>query len=250
MKLVIDCHTHCGPWCGIPTRTGSPRSLAASLERSGIDRGLVSSSRALLADLVSGNDDTARAVESESRLYGYIYVDPLRIDESIREIERFAGHPKFVGLKTRDSQHGLPYDSPQYRAVFEAASARRLPALLHVFSFASMKAAFGLARTYPGTLILAHMGGPDWRRVTEFAPEDIPPNVVIDPVSSFQAPGKYELAVRVFGEANVVLGTDCNLFHPGWTLGAIESAALPEATKQRILCDNPARLYGWEGESV
>jgi predicted TIM-barrel fold metal-dependent hydrolase len=250
MKPIFDCHAHCGPWCGIPTRASSPRALAASLERSGIDRGVVSSARALLSDLVSGNDDTARAVEAESRLYGYVYVDPLRIKESIREIERFAGHPKFVGLKTRDSQHGLPYDSSEYRAIFAAAASRRLPALLHVFSIASMKAAFGLARGYPGTLILAHMAGAEWPLTRSLAPGEIPPNVVIDPVSSFQGPGKYELAVRIFGEGNVLFGSDCNLFHPGWTLGAIESAALSADIKNRILCDNSARIFGWGEQAI
>jgi predicted TIM-barrel fold metal-dependent hydrolase len=250
MKPIIDCHTHCGPWPGIPTRTSSPRSLAAVLAGTGIARAVVSSSRALLADMVSGNDDTARAVESEPMLYGYVYVDPLRIDESIREIGRFARHPKFIGLKTRDEHHRRAYDGPEYRAIFAAAAARRLPALLHVFSFASMKAAFGLARTYPGTLILAHMAGAEWSRAAEFGPGDVPPNVVVDPVSSFHAPGKYELAVRVFGEANVVFGSDCNLFHPGWTLGAIESAALPVDMKNRILCDNSARIFGWGEHAV
>lgn len=250
MNTVIDCHAHCGTWPGIPTRTASARSLADILARSGIGRAVVSSSRALLQDLVSGNDETARAAESESMLRGYVYVDSLRVKESVREIERFAAHPKMVGLKTRDEQHRLPYDGPAYRAIFEAAAPRRLPALLHVFSLASMKAAFGLARGYPGTLILAHMAGPEWRRVADFSPADIPPNVVVDPVSSFQEPGKYELAVRVFGETNVVFGTDCNLFHPGWTLGAIESAALPEKAKQEILRDNPARIFGWREETV
>jgi predicted TIM-barrel fold metal-dependent hydrolase len=198
--------------------------------------------------MVSGNDDTARAVESEPMLYGYVYVDPLRVEESIHEIERFAGHPKFVGLKTRDEHHRRPYDGPEYRAIFAAAADRRLPALLHVFSLASMKAAFGLARGYPGVLILAHMAGSEWQRAAEFGPGDVPPNVVVDPVSSFQVPGKYELAVRVFGGANVVFGSDCNLFHPGWTLGTIESAALPEETKQAILCDNPGRVFGWQGQ--
>lgn len=245
MSLVIDCHTHCGPWAGIPTQASSPGALVAALARGGIDRAVVSSSCALVCDMIAGNDETARAVDSEPMLYGYIYVDPLRIDASIREMERFARHPKFVGLKTRDEQHRLPYDSPEYRAVFAAAGERRLPALLHVFSFASLKAALNLALGYAGTLILAHMGGPDWRRVAELKPSDIPPNVVVEPVSSFSGPGKYELAVRVFGEANVVLGTDCNLFHPGWTLGAIESAALPADTKRKILSGNPARLFGW-----
>lgn len=248
MNPIIDCHAHCGPWPGIPTRAASARSLAVILSRSGIVRAVVSSSRALLCDMVSGNDDTARAVESEPMLHGYVYVDPLRIDESIREIGRFAGHPKFVGLKTRDEHHRLPYDGPEYRAIFAAAAGRRLPALLHVFSFASMKAAFGLARGYPGALILAHMAGPEWRRAAEFGPGDVPPNAVVDPVSSFQAPGKYELAVRVFGGANVVYGSDCNLFHPGWTLGAIESAALPEDIKRGILRGNSARIFGWQEE--
>ena len=243
--MIIDCHTHCGTWGGIPTQLASPRKLAQSLAKVGIERAVVSSARALLCDMITGNDDTARATETEAMLYGYIYVDPLRIRESIREIERFAGHPKFIGLKTRDEQHHIPYDAAEYREIFAAASARRLPALLHVFSFASLRAAFGLARGYSGTLMLAHIGGAEWRRIAGLDPGEIPPNVVADPVSSFQGPGKYELAVKMFGADRVVLGTDCNLFHPEWTLGAIAASGLPEATKRKIVHENAARIFGW-----
>ncbi len=239
----FDAHAHFGPWNNIPIRKWTAADLVALLQTAGIERAVVSSVHALLADFVAGNQETQEAIEGHEMLYGYIYVDPYRPAESIREVEVRAEHPKFIGVKSRDVYHGLLYHHRGYREIFAAIRGRRLPALLHAYSVASMQAAMDLAVGYDAPIILAHLAGPDWRECEVFAGREIPSNVYVDPITSMAEPGRYELAVELFGGDRVVFGTDCSLFHPGVAIGAIESSELSEQVKRKIYWDNAARIF-------
>jgi predicted TIM-barrel fold metal-dependent hydrolase len=240
----LDVHAHFGAWNSIPIGRISPADLAAISRAAGIERSVVSSVRGLLTDLVSGNQVTQDAIEQQEMLFGYIYVDPHRPAESIREVEARAKHPKFIGIKSRDDYHGVSYDHQSYRELFAAIKHLRLPGLLHTYSVASMRAAMELAADYDAPLILAHMAPPDWRACAAFASADVPPNVYIDPITSLAEPGRYELAVAVFGEDHVVFGTDGGLFHPGVAIGTIESADLSDEVKRKVYWDNAERIFG------
>jgi predicted TIM-barrel fold metal-dependent hydrolase len=240
----FDVHSHFGPWNTIPIAKHTSDDLVAMLGAAGIERAVVSSVQALLTDLVAGNRATQEAVECHEMLLGYIYVDPHRVREAIREVERLSQHPKFVGIKSRDDYHGLRYNGGEYRDIFRAVRELRLPVLLHTFSVSSMQAAMELASDYPAPVILTHMAGPEWRACRVFAERHVPPNVYVDPVSSASEPGKYEKALELFGEDHLVFGTDCNLFHPGLSIGAIESSELSDDAKRKLYWENAAGIFG------
>jgi predicted TIM-barrel fold metal-dependent hydrolase len=239
----FDVHAHFGPWNSIPIRKWRAADLVALLQAAGIEKAVVSSVQALLADFASGNQATQEAIEQHEMLYGYIYLDPHRPAESIREVEARAGHPKFIGVKSRDIYHGLSYRHPGYREIFAAIKGRRLPALLHTYAVDSMQAAMELASDHDAAIILAHFAGPNWRECEMFAGRQIPGNVYVDPITSMAEPGRYELAVKLFGEDRVVLGTDCSLFHPALAIGAIESSELSEEAKRKVYWDNAQRIF-------
>lgn len=239
----FDVHTHFGPWNTIPIATTSAEDLVALLHSAEIEQAVVSSVRALLDDMVEGNQVTQEAVEQHEMLYGYIYVDPHRVAESVREVEARAGHPKLIGLKSRDDYHGRAYNHQTYREIFGAVKKLRLPALLHTFSVGSMQAAMELAAEYEAPMILTHFAGPEWRRCEALLGTEVPGNVYLDPVVSVAEPGRYELAVQLVGEDRVVFGTDCSLLHPGWSVGAIESSSLSEAVKRKVYWDNAQRVF-------
>jgi len=239
----FDVHSHFGPWNTIPIRRTSADDLVELLRSVEIEKAVVSSVQALLDDLISGNAATRAAIERHEMLYGYIYLDPYRIADAAREVEKLADHPKFIGVKSRDDYHGRPYNHHSYRELFGAIKARRLPSLLHTFSVSSMRAAMELAAAYEAPVILAHLAGPDWRGCEAFKDTDIPQNVYLDPVSSAAEPGRYELAVELVGEDRVVFGTDCSLFHPGVSVGAIESSELTEAVKRKVYWENAEGVF-------
>jgi hypothetical protein len=239
----FDVHTHFGPWNSIPIAASSADDLVRLLRLVETEKAMVSSVRALLDDMVEGNRVTQKAIERHEMLYGYIYVDPHRVAESVREVEALAGHPKFIGVKSRDDYHGRPYNHSTYREIFSAIKARRLPALLHTFSVESMRAAMELAAEYEAPMILTHMAGPDWRGCETLLGTEIPGNVYLDPVASTAEPGRYELAMRLVGEDRVMFGTDCTLLHPGLSVGAIESSELSEDVKRKVYWDNAQRVF-------
>jgi len=239
----LDVHTHFGPWNSIPIGRSGADDLVDLMRAAQTEKAVVSSVKALLADLALGNQETQAAIERHEMLYGYIYVDPYRIADSVREVERLADHPKFVGVKSRDDYHGLPYNHPSYLEVFSSIKSLGMPALLHTFSVNSMRAAMELAVAYCAPVILAHLAGPDWRRCTALKEADIPPNVYLDPVASAAEPGRYELAIELVGEDRVVYGTDCTLFHPGVSIGAIESSELTDVVKRKIYWENAENMF-------
>ncbi len=239
----LDVHTHFGPWNSIPIGRSGADDLVDLMRGAETEKAIVSSVKALLADLVLGNQETRAAIERHEMLYGYIYLDPHRIADSVREVERLADHPKFVGVKSRDDYHGLPYNHRNYLEMFSSIRSLRLPALLHTFSVSSMRTAMELAAAYGAPVILTHLAGPDWRRCMALKEAEIPPNVYLDSVSSAAEPGRYELAIELVGEDRVVYGTDCTLFHPGVSIGAIESSELTDEVKRKIYWENAERVF-------
>jgi len=239
----IDVHTHFGPWNSIPGRRWDAASLVALMQQAEVEKAVVSSVRAVLTDLVPGNDETQAAIDQHEMLYGYIYVDPHRVSDSMAEIEKRRAHPKFLGIKSRDEYHGHRYNDAAYREIFAAARPHRLPALLHCFSFSAIQCALELAADYDAPVILTHMAGFEWRRCEGLLGQELPPNVCFDPVSSASEPGKYELALALLGEDHLVFGTDCTLLHPGLSIGAVESSELSEEVKRKLYWDNPKRIF-------
>ncbi len=52
-----------------------------------------------------------------------------------------------------------------------------------------------------------------------------------------------EMAIRVFGEQQVLLGTDCPIFPMEWSVAAASEADLSPKQRQMLLHDNAARLH-------
>jgi predicted TIM-barrel fold metal-dependent hydrolase len=239
----LDVHAHCGPWNTIPGTKWDDEALVMLYSALEIEKGIVSSVRALLADLISGNQETQQVVERHEALFGYIYVDPHRPDDSRAQVEALASHPKFIGVKSRDDYHGAAYNGAAYRGLFAALADFRLPALLHTFSVHSMQCALEIAADYGAPVILTHLGGFEWRGAERLHDQGIPGNVYLEPVSSASEPGKYELAVSLVGEDRVVFGTDATLFHPAMAIGAIESSELSEETKRKVYWENAEGVF-------
>lgn len=239
----LDVHAHCGPWNTIPGASWDDEALVALYAALDIEKGIVSSTRAILADLANGNQETLRVVESHEALFGYVYIDPHRRDDSRALAETLASHPKFVGLKTRDEYHGTAYNGREYRALFASLVDLHLPVLLHTFSVHSMQCAVEVAADYGAPVILTHLGGFEWRAAERLRDQGLPGNVFLDPISSASEPGKYELALSLVGEDRVVFGTDATLFHPALAVGAIESSDLSDEVKRKLYWENAEGVF-------
>jgi uncharacterized protein len=87
-----------------------------------------------------------------SRFLGTIRVNPEDPKGAVAEIERLAGHPKFVQVGV-PMQSREPYGKPMFEPIWEAAAAHGLPVAVHINGGNGVDYAptfAGHAHTYPG----------------------------------------------------------------------------------------------------
>src|SRR5262245_47778053 len=93
---TFDAHLHCPAEIGElwqwHTVTRSFEEFVSYLDRTGVERGIINSQRSQLkgtpAEFIAGNREVARYVEEyKGRFLGACVVNPLFIDEALREIE-------------------------------------------------------------------------------------------------------------------------------------------------------------------
>jgi len=237
----IDVHGHLGPWYS-PDDGAHLGALLAALRKWDIERTILSAARSLLVDMETGNREVEAAVEAYDELLGYVYVDPTRPDAAVAEIERYASHPKLVGIKSRPDYHDERIDSPAFRPILEAAAAHRLPALIHFWEPGPPHAHIAVAEEFDLPIILAHAGGNLWKQCVDAVAGH--PNIYLDFCSSIADAGKIEYGVAAVGADHVVLGTDLMLIHPAWTMGMFLDAEITDADRRLILRENAIRLFG------
>jgi predicted TIM-barrel fold metal-dependent hydrolase len=182
----------------------------------------------------AGNALTASWFEREPRAYGLIVVNPLRQNESLAQIERYAEHPRFVGLKTIQDFTGTTLDDPLYEPFLVKAAAQRLPLLAH------MPGMDKAARRHPEvTFVAAHA---NWGRAQRFI--EIP-NVCFDFSTGHALRHETQLArfIRAVGARRVLYGSDGQLVSPAWSLSKLLQAGLEPAEENLILRENAYRVF-------
>jgi predicted TIM-barrel fold metal-dependent hydrolase len=209
----------------------------------GIDVCVTSSASAILYDFREGNAELAADLERTQGCFGYVVVNPHYLDESLAELERYRGHPKFVGMKLHHEQQAYAMDEPAVERLVREAARLRLPVLAHTFSLTAAAHLRALARRFEALpFIMAHMGGAQWRQAIPHVADT--PNIYLDPCSSYSETGKVELAVREAGAGRVVFGSDATLFNPWFVIGMVESAAIDDGARRQIYWDTAQAIFG------
>lgn len=229
----IDIHLHYGEWNMLVPRT-SVGAMGEDLERFHTVLGLVSSALALRADGPAGNEETARVLEEEPRLFGYIYLDPIHPRASREDLERYAASPRFVGVKTRPDHHRTSLLDEGYQELFARAVALDLPLLTHDVETDA------LARRYPTLrIIAAHSRNASAQRLAGF------PNVHFCIASSWASPLEKDVRrmIDAVGVGRILFGSDAPLINPAWTIGTFEGAGLSETELARIYRQNALRVF-------
>lgn len=237
----IDVHTHLGDMPNVHfTRS---RTDLEAVERSfGITRAVCSSARAVFYEMKGGNAAMYEAVQASELLYMYVYVDPLRPEVSLRELETYARLPRVAGIKSRPEYHRVAADHPAYVEICGRAAQLKLPYLMHTWSPQDVAGAIALTQKVSLPIILAHVVPRGWSECVQ--PLKDFPNLILDPCSSYQEYNRLRYLVDLVGPERVVLGTDSTLITPAWTLGAFESAGLNDREKRLIYRENALRIFG------
>lgn len=245
MTILIDVHQHVGPW-PFPGKWGGIELNQELMERRGIDAAIISSTEAIVDDMVAGNARLAEDLAGHSNLWGYVTLNPRFPDLSAREMETYAQHPQFVGYKIHTSYSGTAMGEPRMAALFERMAQAPRPLLIHTWGAAAVSALAALAARYPQLpIIVAHAGGDAWRKAIAAAQAE--PNLWLEFAMSTPERGRIERAVEALGGERVLFGTDSTLFDPQYMLSCFAEAQIPDSLRPQVMGGNAARLFGLGG---
>ncbi len=250
---VFDAHLHCPSdatnqvwqWYTV-TRTFN--EFARYLERTGVQRGIINNVRCQLAktpkDFIEGNREVARYVEKyPGRFLGACVVNPLFIDEALREIEDCRRQLGFVWVGEL-CNYTVPYQYTVKEFEQLVAQVVKLNMVLDVHT--ELEEMEFIIRKFPqATIVFPHFGdGQEYehifKRIDMVAKN---PNCYLDTSGyGHDRVGMLEYAVKTIGPDRVLFGSDFSINCPATVLGRIENAFITEEQKRKILHGNVQAL--------
>jgi len=207
--------------------------------------------------LVEYNDWVCELSQRHSQLVPLICVDPsvMRPAEIPRYIATMASDSRARGVKLHPIAQRFAADDERLDAAYAVCAELQLPVLMHAGSgpndFASPARFAGLMRKQPQLkLVMAHLGGAEWRDVADFA--EAWPNARFDCSEIIawagvgKAPSRRQLAelIKLIGANRVLLGTDFPWYDLDTTADQLES--LPILTPEEkilILGENAMGVF-------
>lgn len=247
---IWDLHCHLS---GVPGLTPEERlsHLLRYADRMGIERlcvymGMKWSQDPNPDDLRKQNDEALRAVAKfPDRAFGFVYLSAKHIEASLAELERCVANGPMVGVKLWVAQR---CNVPEIDAIIRRAAGLKAVIFQHTWfktngnypGESTPDDLAQLARRFPDVpLICGHTGG-TWELGIR-AIRDLK-NVSVDLAGSDPTAGITEMAVRELGADRIIYGSDCGGRSLASQLAKVHGAAISDADKQKIFCDNLRRM--------
>lgn len=248
--MIWDLHCHMSGFVG---RTPDERMahLMQYADRMGIDRLCVYMGMSLSQDpspeeLRRQNDEVLLALTHwHDRAFGFVYLNPKYVAESLAELERCVHDGPMVGVKLWVAKR---CNDAEIDPIIRRAAQLKAVIFQHTWfktdgNFAGESTPMDLAelaRRHPDVpLICGHTGG-NWEvgiRVIRSLQ-----NVYADTAGSDPTSGFVEMAVRELGADRVIYGSDVGGRSFASQLAKVTGAQIPELAKQQILGENLKRL--------
>ena len=247
---IWDLHVHMS---GVPGATPTERlaQLIALADRMGIERlcvymGLPWSRDPKPETFRKENDQVLEAIAKfPDRTFGFVYLNPKHVEESLAELDRCVARGPMVGVKLWVAHR---CNAAELDPIINRAA--ELEAV--IFQHTWLKVAGNdpgestpddlvqLAARQPNTpIICGHTGG-DWERGIRAIRAS--KNLYADLAGSDPVAGYTEMAVRELGADRVIYGSDAGGRSFASQLGKVLGAQIPDAAKQLILSGNLKRL--------
>ena len=216
-----------------------------ALDRFGIETAILIPRLAVDADFLQGNKDLLEAIQGDDRLFGYLAINPVFPEESIRLMRQAMVLPKFVAMAMfRGASKPFP-NLDDCREVLNAYRRFTKPVMLEVTSCDAISAAEQIAAEFPTIkFILGSMGGTDWKGVMGLG---CLLNIFLETSGTLDSE-KIEEAVESFGPRRVLFGSDLPFANPASMLALIQSSNIPKDIMSRILDTNARNLFGLRKE--
>jgi len=241
----FDAHLHCPSesgevWQWHPV-TRTMDEFVRHLDRTGVRRGIINNVRCQLAkspaDFIAGNREVARYVEKyPGRFLGACVVNPLFIDEALREIEDCRTQLGFVWVGEL-CNYTVPYKYTiqEFDQLVEQVVRQKMVLDVHT----TLPEMEYIIQKFPqATIVFPHMGDHSdiFKRIELVARHR---NCYLDTSGAGEnRMGMLEYAVQTIGEDRVLYGSDFSINDPATGLARIRHAYLGEAQKRKILRGN------------
>jgi predicted TIM-barrel fold metal-dependent hydrolase len=253
---AFDAHLHCpsdevggavvlgrpqGLWQLYPV-TKTFAEFVVYLDRTGVQRGIINSVRSQEAkspaEFIAGNREVARYIEKyKGRFLGACVVNPLFIDEALKEIEYCKKQLGFNWVGEL-CNYVVPYEyaSNEFELLVEQVS--KLNMVLDVHT--QLEEMHYIIQKFPrATIVFSQFsdeGNNIFPRIELVAAH---PNTYIDTSGDgHDRVGMLEYAVKTVGEDRILFGSDFSMNCPATVLGRIQNAFLTDEQKQKILSGN------------
>jgi predicted TIM-barrel fold metal-dependent hydrolase len=244
-RRVFDAHLHCPSdggdvWQWHPV-TRTFQEFTAYLERTGVQRGIINSVRSQLAKdaagFIEGNREVIRHVEtSKGRFQAACVVNPLFIDEALREMEDCRKKYGMVWVGEL-CNYTVPYQYTIKEFELLVEQAVKLNMVLDVHT--NLDEMEFIIQKFPrATIVFPHMGQHQdiFRRIDQVAKH---PNCYLDIAGSgHERMGMLEYAVDAIGADRVLFGSDFSINDPSTVIGRVENSFLTEDQKQAVFSRN------------
>jgi uncharacterized protein len=244
---IFDCHLHCPAEAGEKWQwhkvTRNFEEFAAYLEKTGVQRGIINSQRSYGPspdEFIAGNREVARYVDKyKGRFVGACVVNPLYIEESLKEIEYCHDQLGFVWVGEL-CNYMVPYlySVKEFGMLVEQVSKLNMVLALHTEQ-GEMEY---IAQKFPqATIAFAHFGD-DHEYDDIFKRIDIVsqnPNFYLDTSGyGHDRVGVLEYAVEKIGPDRVLFGSDFSINDPSTVIARIKNSFLTFEQKQKIFSEN------------
>lgn len=246
---IFDAHLHCPSnessqvWQWYPV-TKTFEEFAQYLDRTGVQRGIINNVRCQLAktpaEFIAGNREVARYVEKyKGRFLGACVVNPLFIDEALREIEDCRKQLGFVWVGEL-CNYTVPYAYTVKEFELLVQQVVKLDMVLDVHT--ELEEMEYIIRKFPqATIVFPHFGdGAEYEHI--FKRIDLVaknPNCYLDTSGyGHDRVGMLEYAVKTIGPDRVLFGSDFSINCPATVLARIQNALITEEQRRKILAGN------------
>jgi predicted TIM-barrel fold metal-dependent hydrolase len=244
---IFDCHLHCPAESGEKWQwhkvTPTFDDFVRYLDMNGVQRGIINSQRSYLlspGEFVAGNREVARFAEkSKGRFLGACVVNPLYIEEALREIEYCHNQLGFVWVGEL-CNYMVPYlyTIREFELLVEQVVELNMVLALHTEQ-GEMEY---IAGKFPqATIAFAHFGDDHeyddiFKRIDMVAGN---PNFYLDTSGyGHDRVGVLEYAVEKIGPDRVLFGSDFSINDPGTVIARIRNAFITPGQKQKIFSGN------------
>lgn len=247
-RRIFDAHLHAPSdsgevWQWHPV-TRTFEEFDAYLTRTGVQRGIINSVRSQLAksaqEFIAGNREMARRAEkSKGRFLGACVVNPLLIDEALREMEDCRKQFGMVWVGEL-CNYTVPYQYTIKEFEQLVDQAVKLNMVLDVHTELD-EMGFIIEKFPRATLVFPHFGDGQefdniFKRIDTVAKH---PNTYLDTSGyGHDRVGMLEYAVKTIGPDRVLFGSDFSINDPSTVIARVEHAFLTEEQRGKILSGN------------